>query len=865
MNCLLKKGFNLLLCFLGISLSTMASELPFINYTALDGLSSSEVYDIAQDNQGYIWFATDRGLTRYDGVDFKRYTIADGLPDNVIYNFFEQDDGTIWCTTSKHQLFYFKNAAEGFTEYAFNHIIKENLYPHELLNDIFVSPNGEVYIVDNSLIGYFKIDASGKVAKNLKSKKIPLSFTGTRFKAKTLREIPDLVFLGYSGSAPTSDMGIEWPFSEKRVNLFSRMLVFPEYRLQFAFLGNSYYKIKNKSIITKQHYTNEGKRVLMAGKFDEKTFWIAYQYGGVQLFDLKGNMLGHFLKENSVTKIHKDHEGGLWISTLNQGVFYCSQPLINRYRFENSPLELTKNKNNQIVVTLNKGDILQQNIEKDTFSSIFVSEDRISEYLQYDSLNNILYYGSNKKNAFIDKNNNDYNQVNRLSDDEKHSAPFNRIGFYLLKKDGTYHFRRMPHNLYDITNSGNAFFLGTEKGLYRYDADQHLSPVDTNPYFSYRIADLDYRERALYIATMGSGLVVKASDTIFAITKKDGLLSNICTEVFVEDKHTIWVGTNQGLSKVSLHENRAYDIKNMSAKQGMLFSEISDIEITDKKLWVAAKEGLFSMPKELIDSINTPKKKWLTLNHVLVNNKLVVPGAKKQFSYRENALDFRFKAVSFRQGKNMVYRYKIHQKDSVWQYTKNKSIRFTDLIPQNYEFLIQVQTENGSWTKSIRYPFKILPPLWRTWWFILLSIFSISFFTYLIFKYRLLIFDRRLANRIGQEVLTKLRMSNEKPVYVDIKEDRKIKQLATSEIGYFRSSGNYTQICTTTKKHMVRMTLTEFYNALPDTMEYIRLHRSFYVRIDKVVEKGKNQVTVLGETIPVSKTYLKNMNKIIVY
>ena len=81
----------------------------FKNYTAIDGLSSSEVYDITQDNLGYIWFSTDRGLTRFDGKNFKRYTISEGLPDNTILNFYEQTDGTIWCSTMNHKIFYFKN------------------------------------------------------------------------------------------------------------------------------------------------------------------------------------------------------------------------------------------------------------------------------------------------------------------------------------------------------------------------------------------------------------------------------------------------------------------------------------------------------------------------------------------------------------------------------------------------------------------------------------------------------------------------------------------------------------------------------------------------------------------------------------
>ena len=39
----------------------------YFQYTQWDGLPSSEIYDIIQDERGFIWFATDRGLARYDG------------------------------------------------------------------------------------------------------------------------------------------------------------------------------------------------------------------------------------------------------------------------------------------------------------------------------------------------------------------------------------------------------------------------------------------------------------------------------------------------------------------------------------------------------------------------------------------------------------------------------------------------------------------------------------------------------------------------------------------------------------------------------------------------------------------------------
>lgn len=48
------------------------------NLSAKDGLSSNQVYDIIQDRQGYIWFGTSNGLSRYDGYSFLNYNMLGG-------------------------------------------------------------------------------------------------------------------------------------------------------------------------------------------------------------------------------------------------------------------------------------------------------------------------------------------------------------------------------------------------------------------------------------------------------------------------------------------------------------------------------------------------------------------------------------------------------------------------------------------------------------------------------------------------------------------------------------------------------------------------------------------------------------------
>ena len=638
------------------------------------------------------------------------------------------------------------------------------------------------------------------------------------------------------------------------------MLVFPEQDVRIGFMGNTYFIIDANNTITPGIVPYHNKHAIMAGKYDEDTIWVGYQYGGVILMDIHGNIKAHYLKESSVTKVFTDHEGGLWMSTLDQGVFYCSQPQIRQYPIESYPVELTKDKTNQLYVALHNGNVLTKSIDTHDFVTIHTSTTNYIGHAQYDAMADKVYYGDINTSSFKQYS----DGVIGVSDDEDLPIPYSRRSIYLPANDSLF-IKPLKARVYDITLKEDYFLIGTNEGLYQYKNQNHTLLSHKNPYFSYRISDIDYRFDKLQMSTMGGGFVVEEKDTLFAVREKDGLLSDICTEVFPEDKYTTWVGTNRGLSRVVLYENNSYTIKNISIEEGLPCSEVTDIEIINDTIWVAAKEGLFSFSKKLLNTIDEPQEKWLHFNSITVNDEPIAIAQQSQFSHKENTVDFSFASISFRQENSANYRYKLHEKDSIWQYTQNQSVRFTSLRPGNYDFTLQTQTEDKKWTPPIQYSFVISKPFWKPWWFVSAILLSIGLLIYLIFKYRLLIFDKRLANHIGQELLDRLKIRNEKPLFVIIKQDGKTIQLHTTDIGYFKSARNYTEIYTASKKYLIRKKLVDFYEDLPDAAEYIRLHRSYYVRIDQVQEKGVREVVVLDTTISVSKTYQDHLDKIMVY
>lgn len=96
----------LLIAFCGfplISLQAQGSYIHFNHLTTTDGLSNSSVNAIYQDRYGFMWFATNEGLNRYDGKHFLVYNAIPGdstsLASGYTYALAEAPDGNLWVAT----------------------------------------------------------------------------------------------------------------------------------------------------------------------------------------------------------------------------------------------------------------------------------------------------------------------------------------------------------------------------------------------------------------------------------------------------------------------------------------------------------------------------------------------------------------------------------------------------------------------------------------------------------------------------------------------------------------------------------------------------------------------------------------------
>ena len=101
------KSFLLACILIFISISIKCQEYNYAHYDVKDGLAGSTVYTEVQDHDGFMWFGTETGLSRFDGTHFKNFYTSDGLPDNEIIKLFVDSKNRIWIVPFKNSICYY--------------------------------------------------------------------------------------------------------------------------------------------------------------------------------------------------------------------------------------------------------------------------------------------------------------------------------------------------------------------------------------------------------------------------------------------------------------------------------------------------------------------------------------------------------------------------------------------------------------------------------------------------------------------------------------------------------------------------------------------------------------------------------------
>ena len=78
-------------------------------YRVTNGLLSNDNYRIYQDLNGYMWILSEKGLTKFNGFDFKYFTTLQGLKTNDVWDLFVDSKNRKWLVFFGHGIQYIEN------------------------------------------------------------------------------------------------------------------------------------------------------------------------------------------------------------------------------------------------------------------------------------------------------------------------------------------------------------------------------------------------------------------------------------------------------------------------------------------------------------------------------------------------------------------------------------------------------------------------------------------------------------------------------------------------------------------------------------------------------------------------------------
>ena len=745
-----------------------------------------ETYDVVQDQLGYLWFATDRGVCRYDGEYFEKFGLQDGLEDYVVFNLFVDDRNRIWFIAKSPRLCYYDYEQGQVVSYPYNDALSEYavddycldfkvkddtvFFPRRFSGLIKVAPDGTV--IDASQHLHKELDELNQIEYMDLKDTIFYQLSGFQLHqgAHVINNHPYKRFAAvFTIDGP--DYLVTIKFDSAMVHLARTLWRYAFCKEHFIMGAGSRIDIVNAS----GHHTNQSvDRSIIAMRVDSKNrVWVGYYNGGVSLMELNPESqtlveIDHFFTNSSITSILEDRSGGFWLTTLNQGIIYIpnlSQRVVLSTESA-SGRDVSSiagdGKGNILYVTSdgNIGHLAYNGFDVESTDTLIRDYGRTGHMADYfPELD--AFVASARGARLVD--------LNDMSIRPLVSPNGGRTGTSTMVYDSRRHriISSAMNNMMICDTNFNAYYDGLSWGFMKSN-DLALGQEDTvwlatdqGLYYAMPSGDtitqmtacrsILCRSRIQYIytlpdgsmlmATRGQGVLIRRQGKLISVASDDGLISDFVDKVLQAPDGTFWVQAKEGISRISFAPG-SFDvetIENWRVGGVLRCGEINDIYLDDRQVWLATDAGILTLLQHQ-DKPTHDAPFYLT--KFKVNGEEVDPETSPKLKYHENDIQLAFRVVSFEQT-NPEYRYRLNTNSS-WIYTPNPVIELQSLQPGDYHIQVQVLHGDGSWQQNtLEVRFRILPPYWRTTWFAVLCV-GVALFILLII---LLFWQRRSRER----------------------------------------------------------------------------------------------------------------------
>jgi hypothetical protein len=729
------KPVLLFVCLL-IQVIGRSQDYAYSQYTTKNGLPSNTIYEVTKDKRGFLWFGTEFGLVRFDGINYRVYTVKDGLPGNEIIKVWCDSFNRIWVIPFNKAVAFIRNDSvfDLKNSALLNNVKEISSFSGGVTNlgDTWICQNQDIRIISGNSYRDIPLNISGDIREviekngNVLVNSYKQYFTVSGGGKKT-SILPDVTY--NNGNIFRLDDSVIISFNQTGV-LFS------------VLRGDTHVLTKKlilpKSIQDIYRYNGRTIALLSDGGF---------QFVNISrnIFELTGEV---YLPEFIFTKAYYS-DGNLWLASRNQGLFKLRDlgRIVSRKSSHFNSLisghyasEFYAGDMDGSVYRVNDSLHLEK-IMTGKMRALGFFDDKKETYALFDMSIKGL------KNKFVLENHNprlgNMGELGSMKDairdsDKIFGASSMGLWSYNISSGEVkrFDFKRRATTLTKLKGS---LYYGSLDGLYKCDINTNVVQKISN--FNDRINTLNSFDDMIIVGTAASGLVILHDDKpVYELNEAKGMISNICKRVRVYD-HSVWICTNKGISRLefqNLRDTTTYNLVNYNIYDGLLDNDISDITFKDDKAFVISGNGIMSIQTTANAST---EELPIYFSSVKVNNEEMPFDHDLELSYRQNNLTIEFTGICFNCGDKLKYRYRLSETGSYFE-TSNNSVQLLGLRPGNYIFEVFILNKyNRNASLPIRLKIRISNPYWLRPWFII----SASLLTMLIIAYAL---NRRQKNLI---------------------------------------------------------------------------------------------------------------------
>lgn len=589
---------------------SFSQQILFRNYTVAEGLCANTVWAISQDNEGYMWFGTKDGLSRFDGYQFKSFRFDKNTPasigNNWIRSIFNYNADSCWIGTERG--IYILD----LTRNIFHFFKKLGDRP---VFDIARDDSGHIWISTGG--GVFRYDPSNGHLKQFIHQPDNPNSLSINFVRQLLVDNSGKIWMG------TSWEGID--VYDPQTKTFSH------------FKASNNPDSLSSNFITKLYKDKDGN------------IWVGTEKGGLDFWNQKtkkftkyqhnnrnsvSDNIIHDIYESGDNKLYIGTEKGLDVLNLNTGKFsnYAHRPNDAYSLSDNAVYAIYQDQSGGIWVGTYFGGVNYFHPDHTNFELYYPTGDKnsisgkaVSAMLQQDSTHiwvgtedGGLNYFNTKTRTFNHypfkpgQENLSYHNIHTLAKDRKGNIWIGTFtgginildpetGKVTVHKFGTNSQASTYSNMiYDIyEDQEGKIWIGTVGGLFRYNPVTReytrVTNMNLNQSWVYDIDEDDFG--TLWLGTYNHGLYKKDKNTgkwsNYIITS-DSASDNSEKIIALKgaEKNNLWLGTDGGgLYLFNTQTGKSLSYKN---KYGLNADIVYGILKDNKQhLWLSTNNGLY--------------------------------------------------------------------------------------------------------------------------------------------------------------------------------------------------------------------------------------------------------------------------------